>query len=40
MVANEIAYSVSKEQIQAFEHTDHHHNNRPAQPLIGRVVAE
>jgi carbonic anhydrase len=32
--------SVSKAQIEAFEHTIRHHNNRPLQPLNGRVVIE
>lgn len=32
--------TVSKEQITAFEEVLHHHNNRPVQPLNGRVVLE
>ena len=32
--------SASKAQIEAFEHTITHHNNRPVQPLNGRVVIE
>jgi len=32
--------TASKEQIQAFEEVMKHHNNRPVQPLNGRVVVE
>ena len=32
--------TASKEQIEAFEHAIHHHNNRPVQALNGRVVLE
>lgn len=32
--------TASKEQIEAFEKAVHHHNNRPVQPLNGRVVIE
>ena len=32
--------SVSKAQIESFEHAMKHHNNRPVQPLNGRVVIE
>lgn len=32
--------TASKEQIAAFEAVMHHHNNRPVQPLNGRVVVE
>ena len=32
--------TVSKEQIKAFEKAVHHHNNRPLQPLNGRLVVE
>ncbi len=32
--------TVSKAQIAAFEEVLHHHNNRPVQPLNGRVVLE
>ena len=32
--------TASKEQITAFEEVLHHHNNRPVQPLNGRVVLE
>ncbi len=31
---------VSKAQIEAFEHAVGHHNNRPVQPLNGRVVVD
>ena len=30
----------SKEQIAAFEHAVGHHNNRPVQPLNGRLVVD
>lgn len=32
--------TASKEQIEAFKHAVHHENNRPVQPLNGRVVVE
>jgi len=32
--------TASKEQIEAFKKAVHHHNNRPVQPLNGRVVVE
>lgn len=32
--------TASKEQIEAFKHAVHHDNNRPVQPLNGRVVVE
>jgi len=32
--------TASKEQIAAFEEVMHHHNNRPVQPLNGRLVVE
>jgi len=32
--------TASKEQIDAFEHAVHHHNNRPVQALNGRVILE
>lgn len=32
--------SVSKAQIDAFRHAIHHNNNRPIQPLNGRVIIE
>ena len=36
----ETPVSASKAQIEAFEHAIKHHNNRPVQPLNGRVVIE
>ncbi len=32
--------TASKEQIDAFKHAVHHNNNRPVQPLNGRVIVE
>ena len=32
--------TASKEQIEAFKHAVHQHNNRPVQPLNGRVIIE
>ncbi len=32
--------TASKEQIEAFEEVMHHHNNRPVQPMNGRLVIE
>lgn len=32
--------TASKEQIEAFKHAVHHNNNRPVQPLNGRVIVE
>lgn len=39
-VVLETPVSASKAQIEAFEHAIKHHNNRPVQPLNGRVVIE
>jgi len=39
-VVLETPVSASKSQIEAFEHAIKHHNNRPVQPLNGRVVIE
>ncbi|MCL2590029.1 MAG: carbonic anhydrase [Betaproteobacteria bacterium] len=34
------ALSISKEQVEQFSAVVHHHNNRPVQPLYGRVIVQ